>query len=48
MKKIHIIRKIEKGQEKASGLKSPFGVFKFDKSELKLGISQTLEKAKCW
>ena len=30
------MRKIEKGQEKVSGLKSTFGVIKFDKSEWKL------------
>ena len=29
------MRKIEKGQEKVSGLKSTFGVIKFDKSEWK-------------
>ena len=35
-KKIYIIRKIEKGQEKVSGLKSPFGVIKFDTSVVKM------------
>ena len=36
MKKNLYYRKIEKGQEKVSRLKSPFGVIKFDKSEWKL------------
>jgi|TARA_B100000378_G_C17737539_1_gene304669 hypothetical protein len=48
MKKELYYRKIEKGQEKVSRLKSPFGVIKFDKSEWKLGIPQTLKNANSW
>jgi hypothetical protein len=48
LKKIYIIRKIKKGQEKVSGLKSAFGVIKFDKNKCKLGIPQTLKNANCW
>ena len=48
MKKKLYYRKIEKGQEKVSGLKSTFGVFKFDKSEWKLEIPQTLKNANRW
>jgi len=36
MKKTLYYRKIEKGQEKVSGLKSPFGVIKFDTSVVQM------------